>query len=179
MSITTAARRYAKALFALSSEQQAVDAVHTDLESLVGLMDISADWKSFVLEPFGSMDKRSQLLESVFTTGIHPLTRRFLVFIDQKHRISSLKYIQAEWVALYNKSKGILQARVISAKPLSDSQQSALSAKLNVRFGKNIILTTGLDPAMIGGIKVVVGDQVFDYSIETQLQMLQKQMIYA
>lgn len=179
MAGTTAARRYAKALFALSAEQKSTEQVHADLEALVGLMDTSAEWSSFILSPFGSSEKRVQLMDNTLKNRVHPLTLRFLGFIDQKRRISLLPLIQTEWLALYDASKNIIRAKVYTAVPLTESQLTALNAKLSKRFGKTVVLSTGTDTSMIGGMKIHIGDHVFDYSIESQLQHLQKQMTYA
>lgn len=179
MSGTTAARRYAKALFALAGQQDAIDAVHADIDALTGSMGKLDDWGTFVQSPFGSLDKRGNLLDNAFTGRIHPLTLRFLKFLDRKHRITLLPDVSREWLQLYDASKNILRARVVSAFELSPEQCERLTGKLAARFGKAVILTTGIDIDMIGGMKITIGDQVIDYSIENQLQNLQKQMIYA
>jgi F-type H+-transporting ATPase subunit delta len=179
MSSNTAARRYAKALFELCLEQQAVEAVRADLESLVGLLPQSKEWKRFVLTPFGSEEMRSSMLNNLFKDRIHPLTFRFLSFIDAKRRMSQLSGIYQEWLALYDTAQGNLRATAITSSPLDEAHISELTKRLSKRFGKNVILTTRIDPAIIGGLKIFVADQVLDYSIETQLQILQKRLIYA
>lgn len=179
MSNTTAARRYAKALFTLSSEQGVVDAVHADLENLSRLKGQVPGWKTFVNEPIGSLEKRARILDALLKDRVHPLTHRFFTFLDQKRRIGSLADIHTEWQKLYDDSKDILRARVMSAVTLTESQLTTLNEKLAGRFGKKIMITTGLDPSLIGGMKIFIGDQVFDHSLESQLQLLQKKMIYA
>jgi len=179
MANITAARRYAKALFALSSEQKVTEQVRADLESMVAMMDTSADWKDFILAPVGSHEMRGRILGDLLKGKVHNLTLRFLLFIDAKRRISLLDSIYAEWLALYDETMGILRARVETAYALDPAQLENLSTRLSKRFGKKVELTTSIDEAMIGGLKVFIGDQVHDYSIESQLIQLKKRMIYA
>lgn len=179
MSSNTAARRYAKALFELCLEQQAVEAVRADLESLVGLLHQSKEWKRLVLTPFGSAEMRSSMLRNLFKDRTHALTFRFLSFIDQKRRLNQLSAIYQEWLALYDTAQGNLRATVVTSSPLDESHTSELTNRLSKRFGKNVILTSEIDPVIIGGLKVFIADQVLDYSIETQLQRLKKRLIYA
>ena len=179
MANNVAAKRYAKALFALSDEQKVVESVHADLKALNTLMDHSSEWNTFVHSPFGPLEKRDQLLKEVFGNRTHELTLRFVTFINRKRRIELFPAIYDAWLTLHDETKGILRARVISAAPLSKDHEEALTKKLGARFDKEIILTSGVDESMIGGLKVFIGDHVFDYSIESQLQILQKEMLHA
>lgn len=179
MANNVAAKRYAKALFALSTEQKAVDAVHEDLGGLVDLMEHSAEWSSFVRAPFGALEKREQLLANVLSNRTHALTSRFLSFIDRRRRIQLLPEIYQAWLALHDESKSILRAHATSAIPLTEKHEQSLVSRLGSRFDKKIILTTDIDETMIGGLKVFIGDHVFDYSVESQLQDLQKEMLRA
>jgi len=179
MSSTTAARRYAKALFELCVEQQAVEPVRADLEHLVKLLDASNEWKSFIHSPIGSDEMRATTLQRLLNGQAHELTFRFLAFTSQKRRISLLASIYEEWLKLYDQSKGNLRAVVVTSSPLDSSQMKELTARLTKRYGKNVILSARIDPLIIGGLKVFVADQVLDYSIETQLQRLRKRLVYA
>lgn len=176
---STAAKRYAKALYTLCTEQQAVEQVHRDLESLAELLDRSPEWKAFVCTPHGALEKRAALLAKVMDGRVHPLTARFLAFIDRRRRIVLLPGVIAAWQDLHDEARGILRARVVSAGDLTAGQQEILLQRLGKRYGKQVIATHGTDPALIGGLKVFIGDQVFDYSIEGLLQTLHKQMIHA
>jgi F-type H+-transporting ATPase subunit delta len=179
MSGSTAARRYAKALFELCLEKSKEDAVKADLQQLVSLMSTSPEWASFVEAPFGAVEKRAQTLEETLRGRVQDLTLQFLAFIDSKRRLNLLVDIAGEWLRLYDETKGYLRATAVTVRPLEKRQMDELTVRLSRRFGKNVILSTQLDPALIGGMKVHVGDQVLDYSAETQLQRLKKRMIYA
>jgi len=174
-----AARRYANALFALSREQNVVDAVHADLGKLVDLMHSSAAWRFFVLEPSGGKTGRAGAIRDMFAGKVHALTLKFVEFIDHKNRINLFPYMVEEWTALYDRQVGIIRARVISAQTLDDAQKQNLEKRLGTRFGKKVILSVSHDPSLIGGLKIFIHDRVFDYSIDSHLQQLQKKLIYA
>lgn len=179
MSNATAARRYAKALFALSREKELTEQVRTDLDALVSLMNTSPEWRGVILAPLGSLANREKALHTVLDGRVHELTLRFLLFIDRKRRITLLALIQQEWMALYDEAMGIRRARVVTASPLNNDQVDRLAERLSSRFGAKVILTPGLDAGLIGGLRLHIGDQVLDYSIEAQLQQLKKRMIHA
>jgi len=179
MSSNTASRQYAKALFELSCEQQAVESVRKDLEGLVELLHQSKEWSIFVLTPVGSLEIRASVLERLLKDRVHALTFRFLVFIDQKRRMNLLASIYQDWLGLYDMAQGNVRATVVTSSPLDEQHLADLTSRLTKRFGKNVILSARIDPLIIGGLKIFIGDQVLDYSIETQLQRLKKRMIYA
>ncbi|HMP88913.1 MAG TPA: ATP synthase F1 subunit delta [Kiritimatiellia bacterium] len=174
-----AARRYAKALYALSREQSAVEAVRQDLDALVNMMDASEDWKNFILNPVGSHTVRANIINQLLNGKVHDITLRFLRFIDLRLRINLLPEIRDAWMALYDENNGILRGLVISAVELDADQVNRLAARIAGRYGKKVELNTGVDASMIGGLKVFIGDEVHDFSISSQLEQLKKRMIYA
>jgi len=179
MSARNAARRYANALFALAREQDALAPVRSDLEHLAGLLDTSTEWRLFITEPSGSKKARAQAIGDLLQGRTYLLTGRFVAFLDHKNRISLFALMVEEWMALYDRHLGLLRARVTSAAPLAEAQLTSLTERLSRRFGKKIIITAGVEPSLIGGLQVFIGDQVFDFSIETRLQQLQKRLTYA
>lgn len=179
MSHSVASRRYAKALYFLAREQQALEPIRADLEALTDLMETSREWKVFVETPVGPLAMRGKILDTLFTGKLHATTLRFLQFIDSKRRMNLLAAIRQAWMALYDDELGIRRATAVSAIPLDAAQQQALAKRLSDRMDAQIILTCTVDPGLIGGIRVQIGDQVFDYSIHSQLDALKKRLIYA
>ncbi len=174
-----AARRYANALFALSSEQAAIDAVHADLTHLAGLLHRSEAWRVFVTEPAGAKELRAGAIQALLRGKTHALTEKFVAFLDHKSRITIFPDLVDEWTAIYDQHKQLMRIKVVSARPLMEAQKQNLIKRLGQRFGKNIIMTEEIDSAIIGGLRIHAGDQVYDYSIETQLIRLQKTLTYA
>ncbi|HMO51271.1 MAG TPA: ATP synthase F1 subunit delta [Kiritimatiellia bacterium] len=179
MSARNAARRYANALFALAREQDALEPVRADLRQLVDLLDTSPEWRLFVTEPSGAKASRTSAIHHLLTGRTHALSERFTAFLDHKGRLPLLDLVVEEWMLLYDRHLGLLRATIASAAPLAPEQVEAIREHLAGRFGKTIILTPRVDPALIGGLQIFIGDQVFDFSVETQLQLLQKRLTYA
>lgn len=174
-----AARRYANALFALCREQAAIDGVHEDLLHLAGLIDQSEAWKMFVTEPSGSKQLRNQAIHALLEGKTHPLTVKFVAFLDHKNRISIFPDLVEAWTELYDAHKGLTRVSVVSARPLTAQQKDDLISRLSQRLEKRVVLLEEVDPAIIGGVRILIGDQVHDFSIETQLVHLQKKLTYA
>ncbi len=179
MSHSVASRRYAKALYLLAREQQALESIRADLEALTDLMETSREWKLFVETPVGSLAMRGKILDTLFAGKLHATTLRFLHFIDSKRRMNLLAPMRQAWMALYDDELGIRRATAVSAIPLDAAQQQALAKRLSDRMDAQVILTCTVDPDLIGGIRVLIGDQVLDYSIHSQLDALKKRLIYA
>lgn len=176
---STAARRYAKALFTLCTEQKAIEQVHADLSGLAALAETSPEWRTFVTAPHGALEKRASFINQALDGRVHAITQRFLAFIDRRRRITLLPSIIQEWQALHDEAHGIVRARVVSASPLAPEQLKTITDRLGQRCGKKVVLSHAVDAALVGGLKVFLGDTVFDYSIEGLLQGLQKYMISA
>lgn len=173
-----AARRYANALFSLCREQGAIDAVHADLTRLAGLLETSEDWRFFVTEPSGRKDVRAGAIRELLHNRAHTITARFIGLLDHKSRINILPTMVEEWTALYDQHQGITRARVSSARPLKPDQKETLMARISKRLDRKVILEEDVDPSLIGGIKLFIGDQVLDYSIDTMLLQLSKKLTY-
>lgn len=175
----TAARRYAKALFALGREQQALEPVCRDLANLHALMATSPEWRAFVLEPVGTMIQRAEAIAAMTQGKLHPLTSQFLSFLDAKRRFALLPDIYLTFQDMCDEANGVIRATAYAAAPLTEAQTSELAKRLSARFGKHVLVSTAVHADLIGGIRVLIRDQVFDFSVATQLEQLKKRLIYA
>lgn len=179
MSARIAARRYANALFELCLEQKALEPVRADLINLALLLDASPEWRTFVTEPSGPKNLRGRALRELLQPKCHPLTTKFMAFLDHKNRIAIFEVLVEAWMKRYDDHLGILRGSVVSATELDDRQLRTLTEKLSAKFGRQVILTASVDASLIGGLRIFAGDQVIDLSIETQLQQLQKRLTFA
>jgi len=94
----------------------------------------------------------------------------------ESDRITVLPQIEAMFAQLKNAAEGVAKAEIVSAIALTDTQVSELKAVLEKRFGKKIEATVSVDPSLIGGARIVVGDQVVDGSIAGKLQAMATQL---
>lgn len=179
MATSQAAQRYARALFDLASEQNVLSAVADDLASLRDLLEQSAELTRFVHDPIADSAGREAIIGRLFEGRIAPLTFQFLRFLLDKNRFDTLETICDEFASLYDTHTGVIRARIIAAHALDVEQLNTLTAQLTNRFSAKVVPTMEIDPDLVGGFIVVTGDQVFDYSIRTQLDRLRTNIINA
>ncbi len=175
-----AAKRYSKALLLLAGEEGIADRVLDDLQAVAKLFRTSREFRTFAeTSIMGSAEKRAAILDELFRDKLHPRTLRFLHFADHKGRLGLIADIAAAFERVVDEERGILPAVITSAVPLTDEQVAALETRLGERFGKSIASTRKLDPSLIGGFRVQIGDNLYDYSIDTQLRELNRELVEA
>lgn len=172
-----AAKRYAKALFALCRETQCLDAVNEDLTALRRLKAASDDFAHFMEDPMISPEQRARVLDELLVGKAHPTTIQFLHFLENKRRLAIFFQILPLFEALVHEDHGILKIGVRTASPLTDEQVEQIKQRMHERFDREILASVKLDPSLIGGFKVRVRDTIYDYSIATQLETLKRKLI--
>lgn len=184
MASTVIARRYAKALLALAEEQQSLPAVRADLREVASLLARSPELAWLVRSsPLSAQDKDGQL-RALFAGRLHPLALRFLLFLTARHRLSRLDIVLAEFEELCDAQAGVVRVRITSAHPLTDEQVAALAARLGPTPGAaapapHVRTEQRVDPALLGGFQVQVGDMVRDFSLASQLNGLKQRWLLA
>jgi F-type H+-transporting ATPase subunit delta len=166
--IATIARPYAEALY---------KAVGTDAQAQAWLDELAAVAGSPQLQQFADNPKSTP--EQVFDvmTGVarSPLpeaAKNFLRTVIDNGRLSALPEVAAQFRALRNAQGGSSDAIVYSAFPIDAAQLADVSAALEKRFGRKLNVSVVLDESLIGGIRVVVGDEVLDTSVRARLEQM-------
>ena len=169
--------RYASALFDLASEQGAVTAVESDLETLKGALADSAELAHLTTNPKVSRSESEKALSAVAGhLGLSALTQNFLGVLAQNRRLPALPDVIAAFQLIAAAQRGEVSAEVASAHPLSESQLEELRNKLTARQGRTVKLTSKVDPDLLGGLVVTIGSQRIDGSIRTRLNSLAQAM---
>jgi F-type H+-transporting ATPase subunit delta len=165
--------RYAQALFDLANEQKALAAVEADLKSLKGALADSRDLKTLLASPaFSAEDKGKGLAAIADKARFSPTTKKFLGLLAANGRASALADVIVAFEALSAKARGAVSAEVVTAVPLSAAQTKGVAAALRQALGKDPEITTRVDPAILGGIRVKVGSRLFDASLRSKLDSL-------
>jgi F-type H+-transporting ATPase subunit delta len=173
MARAAAARRYAKALFALARETGGVDAVRADVEQLGRLIAGNAELQAVLLQPLHPAAERRAVLRAVAERmGASPLLQNFLSFLVDQRRLVDWAAIEAEYGRLADAAAGLTPVRVQSASPLSDAQRERLRRALEQKSGGRVELAVEIDPTLLGGAVAQIGDLVYDGSLRTQLEQL-------
>lgn len=175
---TRVAKRYAKALFGAAVKTQAVDPVGDDLEALNELFEANKALGEFMTSPALPRARKLALLKKAFEGRAHELTMRILEMLLDKRREYILPDVIREYAELRREFHNILRATVTSAAPLLETEQKAIETKLRVSTGKTVLTEFAIDPYLIGGVKVRIGNTVFDGTVRGSLNTLRERFIY-
>ena len=175
MRISAAARRYARALFALAQEQQAVAEVRDELGDVEALFAEHPELAAALFRPLHPVAERRGVLRGICErAGCGESVRNFFAFLVDQRRLVDFDAICSEYRRLADEAAGRTRAEVVSASPLSDEQQQRLAQALGARTGCEVELDVRVDADLIGGAIAVVGGLVFDGSLRTQLSQLRE-----
>jgi F-type H+-transporting ATPase subunit delta len=173
MADSRAASRYVKSLLGLAVERNVLEQVHQDMLLFSRVVDESRELKLALNNPIIKHDKKREILEQIFKGKVNDLTLAIFDIITRKHREPILYTIAKQFHQAYNDFKGIGVATVISAVPLDSGLRAELLTivkKINER--KEVELIEKLDPTLIGGFILNVGDRQIDASIKSRLKAL-------
>lgn len=171
------AKRYALAFFELGRETSDVERVRRDLREIARLIDVSADLVQFFDNPVIPPEKRLGILREIFEHKVCPLTYKFILFLEFKKRLQFLGAICGIFEQLDAQARNIAQARITTSAALSDSQIHAIIGHLGGKLGKNVESVCEVDPRIVGGIKIRMGDTVYDHSFQRQLEKFKKSVV--
>lgn len=174
---TKVASRYAKALLDLAVEQKVLDNVNADMinaaEVFTGSKDLAAVLKSPVISPV----KKVEILESVFTKNLSPMSIGFMKLIVKNTRAGLLPEIADSFIELYKKHNNIVDVYLTSATPLDGSAKEKILQKIKLRYNGQLNVIEKIDPSLIGGFVVRIDDNQVDASISNQLANLKNVLL--
>jgi F-type H+-transporting ATPase subunit delta len=173
---TSAARRYAEAAFQLASRDDTHDAWVADLgvaAQLVGDPRVAR----VVTNPSVPLHDRSATLGRLLDGRVSPLALNLVRLLDQRGRLPLLPAIAAELTRLLDATRGVVAATVTSAAPLEKAEVDAIRVRLEATTGQTVKLATAVDPSLIGGLTVQVGDRMIDASVRGRLERLRDQLV--
>jgi F-type H+-transporting ATPase subunit delta len=170
---TEVGERYAQALFDLADETGALEAVRADLKSLRAAWGESADLRRLATSPLmAAEDQQKGLVAIADRAQFNGVTRNFLGLLAQNGRARDLTGVIAGFDLLYAKKTGVVAAEVVTAQALTAAQLKSIQTALRASLGKDPELSTRVDPALLGGLKVKVGSKLFDASLKTRLDQM-------
>lgn len=171
------AGRYAAALLDLAKEQNALAEVEENLNKFQSLMDESEDLRRLVRSPVFSAEDQGKALGAVLAKAqIGGLAGNFLKLIARNRRLFAVTDMIRSFKALTAKARGEVPAEVTSAVALSDAHLTQLKEALKASVGKDVQLTTRVDPGLLGGLVVKVGSRMVDSSLRTKLNSIKYAM---
>lgn len=172
------ARRYAKALFDLAVEDNALNEVRNGLETLSRSLQDHADLSEVCMNPMFSREEHLKVLDAVMKREESPrLVVQFIELLVAKHRLIHLHGIVRFFGELVDAAKGVETVQVRSPKRLSAEDETRLKDRLEAGFGRKVALTIEEAPELLAGITVTIGSKVFDGTARGRLAELRATML--
>jgi len=166
--------RYAKALMMVGTENKCLDALKADMELISGTISENQIFNQILDNPVIKPPQKRKVMAELLGKRVHLLTLNFINLIIRNRREIMLVDVARIFIDLYEKSKGIKRAHVISAIDMDNLLKQQLQQQLNVLLKANVQMTAETNPNLIGGFILRMGDQQFDASLSSALERMQK-----
>ena len=172
------AKVYARSLFEVAKEQDKLDVVREQLGEFADALEESRELQVFLFSPYFATDEKKEGLRKAVQDGDESVMN-FLELLLEKHRMPAIFRIRRQYEELWEEENRLLPVQVTSAIELDDSTVSQIGDAIGEQTGQRIDLTREVDPDILGGIVLRVGNSVLDASIRHRLEQLRKQVAKA
>ena len=172
------AQVYARSLFEVAKENDELDEVQEQLGQFADALDESRDLQVFFFSPyFSSQEKKEGVAKIV--DGANDHFENFLELIAERHRMPAVFRIRREFDALWRRENKLLEVRITSAVEIDDDLVKSIGSRIEEQTGQRIDLDANVDPDVIGGLVLRVGNMVMDASVRGRLERLRKEVARA
>lgn len=179
MSKSIAARRYAEALFQLGGEKDTLEQLGEELQVVQAVFQENEQIYTFLKHPRVKHEQKKQFLDEAFQ-GLQADVINTIKLLVERHRIEITPTIVDHFNQMVNDAKGIAEAKVYSVRKLSDSEQQALSVSFARRFDKKgMKIDNIVDPTLLGGLKIRIGNTIYDGSVSSKLSRIERNIVSA
>lgn len=172
------AQVYARSLFEVASEHGNLDTVKDQLGQFADAVSENRDLSVFFFSPYFSSDEKKTGLHRAVSDA-EPILVNFFEALIERHRMPAIFRIKTEFEVLYDKLHKLLPVTVTSAIELDKETVESLGKKIGEQTGSEIELSTKVDPEILGGIVLRVGNFILDASIRTRLEQLRREVAQA
>jgi F-type H+-transporting ATPase subunit delta len=169
---------YARSLFEVAKEQDKLDELRDELGEFADALNESRDLRMFLFSPYFSTQEKTEGLDKA-VSGADETLLNFLKLLLEKHRMPVLFRIRADFDDLWEEENKLLPVQVTSAIELDKNTVKQIGDKIAEQTGRKVDLSAKVEPDILGGIVVRVGNSVLDASIRNRLENLRKQVARA
>lgn len=175
MASTRAAIRYAKAILDLANSKGVAEAVNNDMKSIASAIDTNIELSTFIQNPTTKVEVKESALLEVFA-DVNGVTKGLFHLLFENKRFEILEAIALEYKKLFDESNGVEVATVTTATPMDAALEAKVLAKVATLSDKKITIENIVDPAIIGGFILRIGDQQYNASVANRLQVLKREL---
>jgi F-type H+-transporting ATPase subunit delta len=167
---------YASALFDLLLEENKVEQNYLDLQVIAKTITEHADMIKLIKHPQITKDDKKDLIQTIYSE-VDPILLNFLYVLIDNGRMHHIQEICDRFVVLYKEYNQILTVKVVTSIPLTEKQKNELNIRLTRKFHKMVEITNEVDPSIIGGMRLMVKDEVMDDTIKNRLSSLKSYIL--
>ena len=172
------AQVYARALFEVAKERDILDEIHDDLAAFTKALEENRELAVFFFSPYFSSEEKKNGLERA-VTGADPIFMNFLETLLERHRMPVIFRMRARFEQLWDEENKLLPVEITSSIELDKEIVQSIGERIGEQTGQKVELSSKVDPDILGGLVVRVGNFVLDASIRNRLNQLRKQVARA
>ncbi len=172
------AQVYARALFEVASERDSLDEIREQLDAFTDAMHENRDLAVFFFSPYFSVAEKKDGLKRAVKNA-NPEFENFLEALIERHRMPAIFRIRTEFTSLWDEARKLLPVQIVSAVELDKETVKSLGDRIGEQVDRKIELSSEVDPDILGGIVLRVGNLILDASIRNRLEQLRKQVAQA
>ena len=173
-------KRYAQAIFEIATAQDPAN-VEASLDTWAQELRLMSealeneDFKVFLLHAKIPLERKVKAIREVLP-GLSPLARNLLSLMVSRGVVDSLPRVQGEYLSLVDRHRGLERVKIYSAVPLEDQERERISRFVQEMTGRQVVLEAEVDPSVLGGLVIRVGDRLLDGSAKSKLKSLQQEL---
>ncbi len=171
---TRAALRYAKAVLNLAKEKQLAEVVNADFQLITDTLETNNDLKTVLLNPTIKAGIKKIVLTKIFDSKINGITQGLLDLLIEKKRLNLLLAVAKEYAIIFDFDMGIEVAKVTTAVAITKELENTILEKIKSLTGKSVTIKNAVNPDLIGGFILRIGDKQYDASIAGKLNHLKR-----
>jgi F-type H+-transporting ATPase subunit delta len=169
---------YARALFEVAMEHDVLDRVHDELGEFAEALDDDRNLQVFLFSPYFSSEEKRRGVSSIVSDADERVVN-FLELLAERHRMPALFRIRREFDSLWAEENQLLPVTVTSAVELDEELVSEIGKRIEEQTGRKVELSSNVEPDVLGGLMVQVGNMVLDGTVRNRLERLRKQVTKA
>jgi F-type H+-transporting ATPase subunit delta len=169
---------YSRALFEVAKEHDVLDRVHDELGQFADALNEDRNLQVFLFSPYFSSEEKKEGVTRIVTDADERLVN-FLELLAERHRMPVLFRIRRSFDAMWAEENRLLPVTVTSAVDLDEGLVEEIGRRIQEQTGRRVELSSDVDPDVLGGLKVQVGNMVLDATVRNRLEQIRKQVVKA
>ncbi len=172
------AQVYARSLFQVAKENDELDEIHEQLGEFADALDESREMQMFFFSPYFSSEEKRDAIGKVLD-GANERFANFLELVAERHRMPAIFRIRREFDQLWRSENKLLEVRITSAIELDDKTVKEIGKQIEEQTGRRVELSATVDPEVLGGLSMRVGNMVLDNTVRARLDRLKREVATA